>query len=120
MALSSEKKMANYILPDSVRPRGIMIWGSPGAAKSVFAGKVIVWEDYQRGKPCIVIDPIGTITDYFLSCGASERVIVADMSATQYAVPFPLYYRFSTEPLFDVAQRFPEVARLSDPAMLSA
>src|SRR5205823_6302263 len=74
----------------------------------------------KRKQPVIVFDPIGTITDYYLGEDVPERVIYVDMSSKEYTVPFPLFHRFAGEPIFDMAQRFPETMRLSDPSMLVA
>lgn len=108
------------ILHDDARPRGLMVWGSPGAGKSVFLGNTLVAQEHQRGKPVVVWDIIGTVTDYFLATGQTERIIYADMAAREYVVGFPLYYRMGSESLFEIAQRFLEVIRLSDPAILVA
>lgn len=96
------------------------MWASPSGGKSVCAGKIFVAQDHKRRKPVIVIDPLGTITDNALPYLDPARVIYADMSATDYTVPFPLYHRYGSESLFDMVQRYPETVRLADPALLIA
>jgi len=61
------------------------------------------------------------VTDYFLTkSGQHPRIKYIDMSAREYVVPFPLYYRLGDESLYDIAYRFMHVLKLSDPALLAA
>jgi hypothetical protein len=111
------------ILPDTIRSRGIMVWGSPGAGKSVLLGRVIAWQDFYLNHPVFVIDPIGTVTDYFLTKISipDERIVYADMSGLSgYVVPFPLCHLNGKEQLFEASQLFPSVVRNTDPSIMIA
>src|SRR4051812_42746393 len=46
-------------VPDAGRTMGMWVLGSRGSGKSRLVGRAIIWQDFLRGIPTIVFDPIG-------------------------------------------------------------
>lgn len=118
-------------LTGSVRALGIHFVAARGTGKSRALGRVFLPQDARSGVPTIVIDPIGETINNFISKVAElpqhmqediwPRVVYIDMAGRNGLVtPFPLYYRLHTESYYQVAQRFLEVVKWSDPKLIDA
>jgi hypothetical protein len=105
---------------------GIHIMGGKGSGKSILMALLFAFFDFLRGIPTVVFDPIGTVTDYFLGRllrlpkkdqqALGPRVLYVDMSGSNNrVVPFPLYYRLGRESIYQMAQRFLDVVKKTDP-----
>jgi hypothetical protein len=119
----------------SALSRGVVCFGAPGVGKSRFFGRVKAIQDFVAETPQVIIDPTGGTIDNFLDkvveiqtylprCeGAKlfERIVYCDMSGKDgFVVPFPLYYRLGTErSLWEIAERYPQALRKSDPALIT-
>lgn len=127
----------------SARLNGWHVMGGPGSGKSRVTGRFIGWSDFRHGRPLVMLDPTGSMIDNFLDklirlpyllrdqlhlCLPDTfyeqlwaRIIYVDMSAKDYIVPFPLYYRQAPEEsLYVTAQRFLDVVRRIDVALQDA
>ncbi|MFN8495573.1 MAG: hypothetical protein U0350_48720 [Caldilineaceae bacterium] len=125
------------------RLNGWHLMGGPGSGKSRVAGRFIGWSDFINGSPLVMIDPTGGTIDNFLDKLIHlpyilhdqlhmhlpdavyeqlwERIQYVDMSRQDVIVPFPLYYRLTTdESLYVTAQRFLDVVRRIDVALQEA
>lgn len=127
----------------SARLNGWHVIGGPGSGKSRVTGRFIGWSDFMHGLPLVMFDPTGSIIDNFLDKLIRlpyllqdqlhlrlpdtfyeqlwARIMYVDMSAKDYIVPFPLYYRQTPEEsLYVTAQRFLDVVRRIDVALQDA
>lgn len=110
---------------------GINIMAGKGSGKSRLMGRCIAWQDFVRGVPLVILDPVGGTIDNFLDKivrlpeawqrQAWERIIYVEPSGTSGSiVPFPLYYRLGNESLYTISQRYLDVLRKLDPHLQSA
>jgi len=110
---------------------GIHIMAGKGSGKSRLMGRVIGWQDFARGVPLVIFDPMGSTIDNLLDKITRlpppvqrklwQRVRYVDMSGREgYVVPFPLYYRLGRESHFEIAGRFVDVVRKIDPHLEKA
>src|SRR5690242_20274697 len=53
-------------ISDEARRLGIHLMGGPGSGKSRLAGRLICFNDFLRGAPQVIIDPVGGTIDNFL------------------------------------------------------
>lgn len=119
-------------LPDVARAQGVRINGSSGSGKTVLAS-LIAYNDFQRGRPNIVLDPYGSLASGIighiwrgirtrrLPADAWDRVVYADMSGRSgFVVPFPLLQRYGDEPLQMVADRLISAITRWDPELKTA
>src|SRR3989442_157258 len=51
---------------DDARSMGLSVWATKGAGKSRALGRLIAFQDFLRGFPVVVIDPVGGTIDNFL------------------------------------------------------
>src|SRR4051812_1480633 len=118
-------------LPDTARSMGIHLLAGKGSGKSRLMGRGIAWDDFIRGIPVVIFDPVGPTIDNFLDKLTRlpreyqeclwKRVIYVDMSDSSGRVtPMPLYYRLGTESFYSISQRYLDVVRRVDPALQSA
>lgn len=118
-------------ISDSARFNGIHILGGPGSGKSWLMARVICWLDFLRQVPLVVLDPTGgtwaSLCAKILRLPEAQqkqawrRVVYIDMGGRgTHVVPFPLYYRREGDSLATVAQRYLEVVRRMDPALMQA
>jgi hypothetical protein len=125
------KRPRMLFVPDSARSMGIHIQAGKGSGKSRLMGRIIAWLDFLRGIPQVIFDPHGATIDNFLDklvrlprewqARLWQRVIYVDMSGKSgYVYPFPLYYRFGGESLYQISQRFLDVIRKIDPFLQTA
>lgn len=120
------------VVPDAGRAMGWRVVGGKGCGKSRLAGRIIALNDLRAGYPVVVFDPVGTVSANFLDALArlpkkeqkklklAERVVYIDVAGSHgYVAPFPFLYRLGGESLYDIAQRFVDVAIKVDPALRS-
>lgn len=118
-------------LPDRARNMGIHIMAGKGSGKSRLMGRMIAWLDFLRRIPLVIFDPHGPTIDNFLDKLIRlpkelqeplwQRVFYVDMSGRYgRVVPFPLYYRFGGEGIYEISQRYLDVVRKLDPNLQSA
>ena len=100
LAVPSEYSNKLLWLPDEARNMGIHIVAGKGAGKSRLMGRVIAFQDFLRGTPSVIIDPLGTTIDNFLDKTMNlpqalqerlwPRVLYVDMSGHNgYVIAFP-------------------------------
>src|SRR5512135_3806386 len=88
-------------IPDAVRSMGISAWATKGAGKSRALGRLIAWQDFYRGVPLVMFDPIGAAIDHVLDkllqlppaerLAAEERVRYVRVAGQDgLVVPFPI------------------------------
>jgi len=120
-----------FWLPDSARNMGIHLMAGRGSGKSRLMGRVIGWQDFIRGFPLVIFDPVGSTIDnlldkllYFPKAIQEQlwkRIIYVDMSGKgERVVPLPLYYKFGDETDYEVAQRYLDTLRSVDPTLEQA
>lgn len=119
-------------LDDSVRSLGIHVQAARGSGKSRLLGRSVCWQDFVRGIPTIIIDPVGATIDNLLDKYTRQTLSIRrdleprlryfDMSGRgHYAATFPLLYHLTlSDSHFDISQRFLEVLYRSDPALVAA
>lgn len=118
-------------LPDNVRAMGIHLMAGKGSGKSRLMGRVIGWQDFVRGTPLVVFDPVGSTIDNLLDKLTRlpreyqerlwKRILYVDMAGSgPRVVPFPLYYRLGSESLYSIAQRYVDTVRKIDPHLEKA
>ena len=118
-------------ISDDARSMGIHIMAGKGSGKSRLMGRLIGWLDFIRGVPQIIFDPHGPTIDNFLDKFLYlppevqrrlwSRVLYIDMSGKEGSViPFPLFYRFGEESLYEISQRYLDVVRKIDPYLQTA
>lgn len=127
-----QDQLRNYLFLDaSARKMGINIMAGKGSGKSRLMGRSIAYQDFIRGIPLVIIDPVGGTIDNFLDKllwlpeayqrHAWARVIYIDPSGQSgTVVPLPLYYRLGGESLYTIAQRYLDVVRKIDPHLQTA
>lgn len=110
---------------------GISAWATKGAGKSRALGRLIAWQDFYRGIPLVMFDPIGAAIDHVLDkllqlppaerLAAEERVRYVRVAGQDgLVVPFPILYSAAENERFsDIAQRYPAVLERLDPALRS-
>ena len=120
------------ILPDASRGMGIFLCATRGSGKSRAMGRVIAWQDFLRGVPLVVLDPVGGTIDNLLDKISRrplrervelwQRVRYVNMNGQDgRVVPWPIYYearkgeRFSAQ-----SQRFVDVVDRADPKLRTA
>jgi hypothetical protein len=121
-------------LSPGARVMGTEIAAGRGSGKTTFL-TVLALEDFLKGYPQVIFDPLGTVSDSLLFRISHtlrrvppamhnrfwKRVRYIDVGATDFVTPFPLYYNLGTEPsLRDIAERFLTVIRLANPALTNA
>ena len=124
------ERVGRYLfLPDRARNMGIHLMAGRGSGKSRLMGRVIGWQDFVRGVPLVVFDPMGATIDALLdkiarlspsdqrALRVPSRLRYVDMAGGGRVVPFPLYYRLGDESLYEIARRFPDVVRKVDPQL---
>lgn len=118
-------------ITDEARSMGIHIMAGKGSGKSRLMGRVIAWLDFIRGVPQVIFDPHGPTIDNFLDKILYmpqeiqkefwKRVLYVDMSGKDgKIIPFPLFYRFGNENLYEISQRYLDVVRKIDPFLQTA
>lgn len=116
---------------DADRDRGLFVRAGSGSGKSVFLGRIVCFQDFLRGIPQVIIDPMGALAEnLFLQIALLPievrerlwpRLIYVDMSGGgDRVVPFPLLFQMPGESLTDVADRFLEALRKIDPHLQGA
>lgn len=119
------------LLSESARSLGVHIQAGRGSGKSRLAGWILAPQDFARGIPLVIIDPVGGTIDNFLhqltrlprdaQAQVWQRVMYVDMAGQgESVVPWPFYYRVGKESSAVVAQRLLEVIRASDPQLIKA
>ena len=118
-------------LPDRSRSMGIHLAAGRGSGKSRLMGRTIAWEDFLRGAPVVIFDPMGGTIDNFLSmiirlpqpiqeCLWPYVWYVDASGHSGHVIPMPLYYHLGNEGLYEVSQRFLDVVRKLDPHLQTA
>lgn len=120
-----------FVLSDSALKNSVRIVGGPGSGKSRLLGRLIAFQTLVRGKPQLILDPLGTVTANLidricrLPLAARQRLwprlhYIA-VGAKDYVCGTPLYYRLhAQETLLESASRFPAVLKAIDPKLQSA
>jgi hypothetical protein len=111
---------------------GTGVSGTRGVGKSQLL-KTLTWLTFTHEQtPCILLDPVGATIDgilgqipYFHSDDQRRlwhRIRYINLSATEYVVPLPLYYRTGVgrESLFSMAQRLSDCFVKLDPKLRDA
>src|SRR5262249_16954116 len=91
-------------LNDSARSMGIHLIAGKGSGKSRLMGRGMGWQDFVRGVPVVMLDPVGPSIDNFIDKLTRlppkyqkrlwSRVMYVDMSGQgAQTVGWPLYYR---------------------------
>lgn len=125
------KGQSLYRLSDSALKNGLHLVAGPGAGKSRFLGRIVVWQGLTRQKPQVILDPTGGVIDNLLDKIVRlpielrrqvwPRLVYVDVGATDFVVPSPLYYPVSPQDTsFAVANRFPGLIKRLDPDLSSA
>ncbi len=117
------------------RGMGRRICGAPGSGKTRLAARLLLPFDLMADYPIITIDPTGALTKDFLDvidrmhphtrAKYKDRIRYVNMAGQRvgeddYVFPFPYLYRKPDESFYDVAHRFLDVVKRSDPALQSA
>ncbi len=121
-------------IPDSSRGMGIRVVAGKGSGKSRLIGRTLVFQDFIRRVPTLVIDPtqslINNVLDKILRLPPHVQKVAykriryinlageVDTKGVMRVVPFPLLYKARSP--YDAAQRFPDVMERIDPALRSA
>lgn len=124
---------ANYyqFISDAALKQSMHLVGSPGSGKSRYLGRIFAWQQLLRGKPAIILDPTGGVTDNLfdkilrlppeIQEPLWQRILYCSPGSKQYIVPTPLYYRLhKEESFFESANRLPSVFKVQDPDLSSA
>ncbi len=109
-------------IPDVTRASGVRIVGARGSGKSRLVGRLLSFQDFLRGVPQIIIDPVGGTADNLLDKISRlelpeqqlwrlwNRITWIDMGGRAGletpVVPFPLLYANPGDSYFDQSQRF--------------
>jgi hypothetical protein len=119
-------------LPDASRGMGIFFCAARGSGKSRALGRLIAWQDFSRGMPVVIIDPLGGTIDNFLDKISRrpleeqrklwKRVRYVNMNGQDgRVVPWPIYYEAEEgERYSDRSKRFVDVIARSDPQLANA
>lgn len=121
----------SIILTDQGLMNGVRVVAGPGAGKSRWAGRALIWQKLIRGQPVIVLCPTHAVVANVFDklCRQPQavqellwpRIKYVDMAATDYVIPMPLYERRSEhDTLLAIANRFLEVIRRLDPYLETA
>jgi hypothetical protein len=127
-------RLGTITIADSSRGMGLRIVAGKGSGKSRLIGRTVVFQDFVRRVPTLVIDPtqalINNVLDKILRLppnvqqAAYKRIRYInlagelDSEGRMRVVPFPILYKARSP--FDAAQRFPDVMERIDPALRSA
>ncbi len=127
-------RLGSRDIPDRSRGMGIRVVAGKGSGKSRLIGRTVVFQDFVRRVPTLVIDPTQSLINNALDKvlrlpphvqqAAYKRIRYinlageADSNGAMRVVPFPLLYKARSP--FDAAQRFPDVMERIDPALRSA
>ena len=128
--LPARLRPAQLAVPEENRNRGILWVAGSGSGKSEGLG-LVAFQDFLHGTPQVLIDPVGALTDAFLTrVGTApprftkrllSRIRYVDMSGRGPTIPsWPLLYNLPGESPQDVADRFLETCRAIDPHLQSA
>lgn len=118
-------------MSDAALKQGTHVVAGVGVGKSRGLGRIFAWQQLIRGKPAVILDPTGSVTDNLfakilrLSPADQEqlwpRILYCCPGSKQYVVPTPLYYQVNAnESLAESASRLPYVFKIQDPALSSA
>ncbi len=121
----------SILLTDQGLMNGVRVVAGPGAGKSRWAGRALIWQKLIRGHPVIALDPTGAVvTNVFDKlCRQPQavqealwpRIKYVDMAATDYVIPMPLYQRRNaSDTLLAMANRVLEVIKRLDPYLETA
>lgn len=127
-------RLGTVRIPDASRGMGIRIVAGKGSGKSRLIGRTVVFQDFVRRVPTLVIDPtqalINNVLDKMLRLPSNVQQVAyqriryinlageVDTKGFMRVVPFPILYKARSP--FDAAQRFPDVMERIDPALRSA
>jgi hypothetical protein len=130
------KQPERHSLSRSSRSMGIYLLAGRGTGKSRLLGRKIAMQDYLAGFPQVIFDPVGATIDNFLDAVTGflqyipaderslfwDRITYVDMSGKSGSiVPWPLYYRLSTErSLLEIAERYLQTIIKSNPDLFHA
>lgn len=119
---------------DSSRGMGVRVVAGKGSGKSRLIGRTLVFQDFARRIPTIVIDPtqslLNNVLDKVLRLPihvqkeAYKRIRYVNLTGQEdtkgvmRVVPFPLLYKARTP--FEAAQRFTDVIERADPFLRGA
>jgi hypothetical protein len=120
----------SFSIPDSHRDRGLHFVAGSGSGKSLALG-LLASLDFLRGVPQVLFDPTGQMIDAFLLRLAQlpkslwrhvwPHIRYVDMSGRNgRAVPWPLLFELPGDSRKDIADRFLETCRTTDPQLQSA
>lgn len=119
IAIPSRASRPLITLRDDTRSMGIHIQAGRGSGKSRMMGRVIGWQDFVRGVPLVIFDPMGSTIDNLLdkisrlraknqiAIRAPWRIKYVDMAGGQHIVPF----RSTTEDGARVCTRWRDASR---------
>jgi hypothetical protein len=121
-------------LPDQGRGMGLFVLATRGAGKSRLLGRLVAYQDFLKGVPLIVLDPIGGLIDNLLDKFTYlpptiqerlwPRIRYVNMAGQNgRVIPWPIYPRCEAEgdnDLYDRSQRFVDVLRRADPELATA
>jgi hypothetical protein len=125
-------KRAGVTILDNALSMGLGIISGKGSGKTTLLGELSA-QVFQKGYAQVLFDPLGTLTPAFLSRTVRflqyvppghhrrfwERIRYVDLGATDFVVPFPIYYGLGSDlSLSEIAGRFLNVLRLSSPALV--
>lgn len=121
-------------IPDATRGSGIRVVGSRGSGKSRLVGRLLCFQDFLRGLPQLILDPLGGTASNFLDKVSRlpraqqqalwPRITWIDMGGEpgldRYVIPLPLLYQWRGESFYEQSQRYTNVIRRFDPHLLTA
>lgn len=121
-------------ITDETRGSGIRIVGGKGSGKSRLVGRLLAFQDFLRGVPQIILDPVGGTANNILDKvsrlppehqrQAWKRITWIDMGGEpgleSYVMPMPLLYARHGESFFDQTQRYTNTVLRYDPSLKSA
>jgi hypothetical protein len=131
LSVPLEVAARNQWLLDAARNGTTLIVAPPGAGKTRLLGRRIVWWDFCRGVPQLVLDPVGGLRDQLFDVIARlpreaqpafwRRIRYVDVAGRfGFVQQNPLYYRVGDESFYVASQRFVETIRRIDPSLQSA
>lgn len=119
-------------IPDASRGMGLSLWAARGAGKSRTLGRFVAFQDFYRGVPLVILDPIGGTIDNFLDKISRRplaerielwrRVRYVNMNGQDgRVIPWPIYYQARESERFSaMSQRYVDVLARSDPDLARA